>query len=111
MARHISIVVGGVKEKAVAVGFFQLSEAPEEPRGNRFQVLLLDPVPFVPIVLGVEGLNVDRADLLDGGLAVPIRECPFGAGVNHPVEYRIEEVFSNGGTFFMFPFGYHRIDE
>lgn len=77
LTSQVGIVIGGVEEQEIGGWRPDLLDALEKLTGNRVQVCFGHPIPFFPIVLTDEFVQIDRLETLDCCLPCAKRQVCF----------------------------------
>ena len=90
--------IGGLDDQLVFPGGQEGMDLFEKGRLDLFQVDIADAIPMVPKILGVEGLEPQRADALNVGGVEPVGQLAFTGGSDGPVQGGIKDQFPQRGT-------------
>lgn len=110
MAGHEGVVIGGIEQETLRRYRLKLPDLFEKGFAYAFNMLLGDPVPFLPVFTGAQGVNRYRAYVLDCGMAVPRGKCPLALGGYQPVCPGIEKIFSYARPFLSWGAGDYPVD-
>jgi hypothetical protein len=96
MTGHIGAGIGGVEQQAIGQRGFYLPDALKERLSKLLQIRLANPVPFFPVALAGSLFQINRPDMLDGGVAVPIGQFVFTDSLYHSIKDAVKEIPANG---------------
>ena len=92
---HVGEVVGGIEKEAFGTHHALAPDCLKEASTDLLHLSPGHPVPLLPVALGGELTRINRTDMLDGALAIPMLESSLALGGNHPIGPGIEEVLSD----------------
>lgn len=76
----------------------------EKFQGNGFKIRFIYSVPFLPVTLAGEFIDVNWSNMLDGCPSIPFRQLVLADGFDHSVPDAIKKIFSNGWPCFSVTF-------
>ena len=95
LRRHVGEVVGGIKKEAFRTHSAPAPDCLKESSADLLHLSPGHPIPLLPVALRAQVTDVNRADMLDGALAIPILESSLALWGNHPIGPGVEEVLSD----------------